>query len=265
MSHDATLFAALLLAAVALMSALWLLQRATGNAGWVDVGWAGGIGAAVIALAFASEGLPARRTLVAGLCGVWSLRLTLHIWRRVRRETEDGRYAALKAAFPRHTQLMLLGFYNLQALLVVLFAIPAWIAMNHPSSALRVWDLLALAIAVVAIAGETVADRQLARFRRDPANRGRTCRDGLWRYSRHPNYFFEWLHWWCYCAITVGVSAFWLTLIGPALMLYLLLNVTGVPPTEAQALRTRGDDYRRYQQTTSAFFPWFPRKEPDRG
>ena len=108
--------------------------------------------------------------------------------------------------------------------------------------------------------GETAADRQLEKFREDPSQRGRTCRAGLWRYSRHPNYFFEWLMWMAYALFAIGSPPWgWLTLGCPAVMLYLLFKVTGIPATEAQALRSRGDDYRQYQQTTNIFVPWFPK------
>ena len=92
-----------------------------------------------------------------------------------------------------------------------------------------------------------------------------TCREGWWRYSRHPNYFFEWLHWWSYVALAVGASYWWLTLLSPAVMLYFLVCVTGIPPTEAQALASRGEDYRQYQRTTSVFIPWFPKERGENG
>jgi steroid 5-alpha reductase family enzyme len=120
-----------------------------------------------------------------------------------------------------------------------------------------------IAVWVASIAGESIADRQLARFRADPAHRGRTCRAGLWRYSRHPNYFFEWLHWFTYVALAVGSPLPWLSLAGPIVMYVFLRWVSGIPFTEAQALRTRGEDYRRYQQSTPLLFPWFPRTAPE--
>ncbi len=96
-----------------------------------------------------------------------------------------------------------------------------------------------------------------------PANRGRTCRRGLWRYSRHPNYFFEWLHWWAYALIAWGAAFVWVTVAAPFVMLVFVLFISGIPPTEARALASRGEDYRRYQRETSAFFPWFPKAEAD--
>jgi steroid 5-alpha reductase family enzyme len=118
---------------------------------------------------------------------------------------------------------------------------------------------LGLAVWLAALTGEGVADRQLNRFRDDPAHRGQTCRDGLWRYSRHPNYFFEWCHWFGYVALAWGSPLAWLSWLGPMLMYVFLRWISGIPFTEQQALRTRGDDYREYQRRTSAFFPWFPK------
>jgi steroid 5-alpha reductase family enzyme len=112
---------------------------------------------------------------------------------------------------------------------------------------------------ILSIVGESIADAQLAKWRKNPANKGRTCRAGLWNYSRHPNYFFEWLHWWFYVPLTITLPFGWLSLALPALMLYFLLRVTGIPYTEMQAIKSRGDDYREYQRTTSAFIPWFPK------
>jgi steroid 5-alpha reductase family enzyme len=108
---------------------------------------------------------------------------------------------------------------------------------------------------MVALTGESIADRQLARFRASPSNRGKVCREGLWRYSRHPNYFFEWFHWWAYAWLAVGSPLWWLPILGVVVMYLFLTRVTGVPPTEAQAIRSRGDAYREYQRTTNAFFP----------
>ena len=120
-----------------------------------------------------------------------------------------------------------------------------------------------------AIYGESVSDRQLAAWKADPANRGKTCRQGLWAVSRHPNYFFEWLHWMAYPVLGLALlgtplAAWWpITLLGPVIMLVLLLQFTGIPYTEKQAIRSRGEDYKKYQREVSKFFPWFVRKEQE--
>ena len=151
-------------------------------------------------------------------------------------------------------------FFQAQASWVVLFSLPFAAAMTAPRVGLDVYDLVGVAVWLMAIVGEAVADAQLARFRAEPSNRGRTCRSGLWRYSRHPNYFFEWTHWFAYVAIAGPTMGAWGAWMGPVVMLAFLYKVTGIPYTEAQALRTRGDDYRRYQAETSAFVPWIPRR-----
>jgi steroid 5-alpha reductase family enzyme len=109
------------------------------------------------------------------------------------------------------------------------------------------------------VTGEAVADRQLGQFRSKPWNRDRVCRDGLWYFSRHPNYFFEWLQWWSYVVMAIGIPGWPLTWIGPVAMGWALVKVTGIPLVEAQALASRGEEYRIYQRTTNAFFPWLPK------
>jgi steroid 5-alpha reductase family enzyme len=244
----------------AVMAVLWWVQRARRDAGVVDVGWAAGLGLLAVLYAVLESGGPQRRLLVAAMAGAWSVRLALYILvNRVIGKPEDGRYRALRAKWGNDAQSRFFVFFQLQALADVIFSIPFLVAMTNPRSGLGAWDLAGVLVWVVAVGGEALADRQLADFRADPANRGRTCRVGLWRASRHPNYFFEWLHWWAYVLVAVGSPCWALTLVGPALMLFFLFKVTGIPATEAQALTSRGDDYRDYQRTTSVFVPWFPR------
>jgi steroid 5-alpha reductase family enzyme len=242
------------------MTVAWIIQLRTNDAGIVDFVWSAGMGLTAIAVALASEGWWARRLLVASMAGAWSFRLAGHIlFDRLLRGEEDGRYRALRESLGRRTQLFLFFFFQAQGLLVVLFQLPLVVAMSRAQPRLDSWDAIGVLVFVVALGGEWVADRQLARFRADPGNRGKTCRAGLWRYSRHPNYFFEWIHWWAYVSIGLVAPAGWLTLLGPALMLLFLFKITGIPATEQQAIKSRGDDYREYQRTTSAFFPWPPR------
>lgn len=242
------------------MAGLWGVQRLRGDAGIVDVAW--GLGVGILGAGFAalsSDGDLARRAVVALLAIVWAARLAGHIALRLVRFPEDGRYQALRAEWGSAAQVRLFWFFQIQAFWSVLFAAPILLAASN-SLPFPAWsDWLGLAVWVVAVSGEGLADRTLSAFRNDPANRGQVCRNGLWRYSRHPNYFFEWLHWWTYVCLAWGGAYGWLALFGPLVMLFFLLKVTGVPPTEAQALKSRGDAYREYQQTTSVFFPWPPR------
>jgi steroid 5-alpha reductase family enzyme len=154
------------------------------------------------------------------------------------------------------------GYFQLQAAAVAAFSLPFLVLIQNPRPAFGFVELAGFFIWIAAISCEAAADQQLARFRARPWNRDRVCRDGLWYYSRHPNYFFEWLHWWSYVVMAIGAPGWPLTLIGPAGMGWALLRVTGVPLAEQQALKTRGADYRRYQQTTNAFVPWLPKRLP---
>lgn len=242
------------------MTGLWFVQRAIRNAGIVDVAWSYGTSLVAVWFALASPGFLPRRLLVAGLALAWGLRLGTYLIRRVLREPEDGRYVALREKWGGRAQVLLFGFFQLQALWAVLFALPIGVAARRPGERFDLLDGLGLLIWLVAVAGESLSDRQLARFRARPENRGKVCRDGIWRYSRHPNYFFEWIHWWSYVAIGIVAPYGWLTLFGPAFMLYFLLRVTGIPPTERRAIQSRGEAYREYQRTTSVFFPLPPRR-----
>jgi steroid 5-alpha reductase family enzyme len=245
------------LGAAIMMTLGWLWQRRRKNAGIVDVLWSLGLAVSAILNGLYGTGSLATRILVAMLGGVWALRLAGHLWIRVRAEPEDGRYRALREYWG-DGQLKWFGLFQFQALLIALFSIPFAAAAANTSPHL-VWVAIALGFWNVSVLGESVADHQLAQFRANFANRGKTCRAGLWRYSRHPNYFFEWLHWFCYVALSLGGPTVWYSLSGPVLMYVFLRWISGVPYTEAQALRTRGEDYREYQRTTSVLVPWPPR------
>lgn len=180
---------------------------------------------------------------------------------RVLTGREDGRYRDLRERFGARINLFHLGFFQFQAVLVVLVSGPfvlAASAMRHEPSWL---DMAGLGLWLAGIIGEATADEQLKRFKRSGASQGKVCRAGLWRYSRHPNYFFEWLIWCSYALVAVQAHRGWLALFAPAFMLLLIMKVTGIPPTERRAVQSRGDEYRKYQRETSAFFPWFPRHE----
>ena len=244
--------------AVVLQAAGWLWQRRHRNAGIVDALWAFGVGGVALLAAALGDGAPAPRIALALLGGLWGLRLATHLWIRVRGEAEDGRYASLRERW-RGDQRKWFAFFQFQALLVVVFALPFVAVARNPVTAVTPWLLAGIAVWIASVAGEALADAQLASFRGDPSNRGRTCRSGLWRYSRHPNYFFEWTHWFAYVLLAVGSPLAWLAWSGPLVMYAFLRWISGIPFTEAQALRTRGEDYREYQRSTPMLFPWFPK------
>lgn len=246
------------LVAAAVMALGWQWQRRRANAGIVDVLWAAGVGGSAAFMAAVGNGAPMTRAVLAILGGAWGIRLAWHLWKRVRGEPEDGRYKYLREHW-KGAQWKFFAFFQFQAFLIVLFALPFAAVAQNPRPSLA-WLLAGSAVWLLSVVGESIADRQLARFRADPANKGRTCREGLWRYSRHPNYFFEWLHWFAYVCLAVGSPLFWLAWSGPLVMYVFLRWISGVPYTEAQALRTRGSEYRDYQRSTPMLIPWFPKR-----
>ena len=248
---------------VVVMTAAWLVQRRTHNAGIVDVIWTASLGLLALFYAAASDGWLPRRVLVAALVGGWSLRLTLHLVERVSSEPEDGRYRALRDAKGAGINAFLFWFFQAQAVLAVLLSLVFLVLCRADVAGWRVQDALAVLLWLGALGGEMIADKQLARWRASESNRGRTCRAGLWRYSRHPNYFFEWLHWLAYPLLGLGLAYGWTLWIAPLVMFLSMRFVTGVPPTEAQAVKSRGDDYRAYQREVNAFFPGPPRADAD--
>ena len=244
-----------------LMAALWAWHLRLRNAAVVDVGWAASLALLAIGYAVVGGGDPTRRWLAGGLMGVWGLRLAVHLYvDRVRGGVaEDARYRELRESWHTHLGVRFFLFFQAQALLAALLSWPVAAAASDARPGLRGVEFAAFVLWTVSVIGETLADHQLARFKADPGNRGRVCRVGLWATSRHPNYFFEWLVWVAYALFASASPWGWLAWGCPALMLYLLFRVTGIPATEAHALRSRGDAYRDYQQTTSAFVPWWPR------
>jgi steroid 5-alpha reductase family enzyme len=265
----AALVLAILLAAGALsaiMALAWHVQGRTGNSGWVDTTWSLGVGfvGAALALMPSQDPWPHwRQLVVAGLVLAWSLRLGLHIAGRSRGAADDPRYNDLARAWGTDARRRMFVFLQAQALVGVVLVCAIVLAAHDPNPALRLQDALGVLLLAFAILGEAKADHQLRAFKA-AANRGKICDTGLWAWSRHPNYFFEWLGWTAYPVIAIDLAGYnpwgWLALAAPGCMYWVLVHASGIPPLEAHMLRARGADYRAYQQRTPAFFPRPPRR-----
>ena len=243
---------------MALMLLLWLIHLRTGNAAIVDAGWAGGLAMLGVLYAALGGGYGLRSALLAVMAAIWGLRLSIYLLTtRIIGHPEEGRYQELRRQWKTNIRFKFLLFFEFQAVLCVLLAVPFLAAARNAAPRISMLEWAGVAIWAVAMVGEAAADAQLSRFKADPSHKGHTCQAGLWRYSRHPNYFFEWLIWMGFALFALDSPGGWWGLLSPALILYFVLRVTGIPATEAQALRTRGDEYRRYQRSTSAFVPWF--------
>ncbi len=241
------------------MSLTFLFCWRKGNFGYVDAVWSYSVGFLALLYFILGDGNTVTHWVALILTLFWSARLGSHILKRVVREEEDGRYQEMRRAWATNLRSKAFVFFQFQAVAASIMSIAPLVLINSAATFGSIADWIGIGIALIALAGEALADRQLSRFRDNPQNKGTTCRVGLWQYSRHPNYFFEWLYWCSFPLLTLGTSIFWITLISPLILLYLILKVTGIPPTERNALKSRGNDYRNYQSDTNAFFPG-PRK-----
>ena len=240
---------------------LYFFARRIDNFGVVDIAWSYSfIVIAVIYAAF-GPGWPVRRALIASMATLWGFRLGTHLLVRIAKKhpEEDGRYRQLRTDWGGVFQLKMAGFFQLQAVSVIFLGYPFLSASSNPGVGIRPLEWAGAGLWLVAISCEALADAQLAWFKRSGSNRGKVCDVGLWRYSRRPNYFFEWLIWVSYFLFASASPWGWLSIASPACILFLLLRVTGIPMTEEQSIRSKGDAYRRYQQRTSAFVPLPPR------
>jgi steroid 5-alpha reductase family enzyme len=259
-----TICAVFVAAALSLvMASAWYVQQNSGKTGWVDVTWSLGVGAVafVVTVWPLGQDWPHwRQMIVAALAATWCLRLGLHISERNRATADDPRYRNLIVQWGSNSARRMFWFLQSQAAVGVILALSIILAAHNPNPQFRFEDLIGLAVLIAAIIGEAIADLQLRAFKNDPANRKAVCDVGLWRWSRHPNYFFEWLSWVAYPIIAIDFSGHnpygWIALIAPACMYWVLVHVSGIPPLEEHMLRSRGELFRAYKTRTRAFFPF---------
>lgn len=237
----------------------WGVQLRTRNGGLVDAVWAVTLGGLAVFYAALGDAPPAVRVAVAAMGGVWGLRLGWHLFLRNWRQPEDWRYAKFRKEWGARADFNMFWFFQFQNLFTLMLSASAFLPLCFREGVPPFECLLfAAAIWIVSVMGEGVADRQMERFRADPANRGQVCRAGLWRWSRHPNYFFECLHWLAYLPLAWGMDLWWVLLGAPLVMAFLLMKMSGVPLMEAEMMR-RKPGYAEYVRTTSALIPWPPR------
>lgn len=245
-----------------IMALVWLWAKKIRNAGVVDVFWALNFPVITFITFFLSDGFEPRKILICGMFILAELRLGIHLWQRVigHLSEEEGRYQQLRKEWGDKADRNFFVFFQFQAVSNVILAIPFFIVTANPSQSISILEYLGAGIWAIAFFGEMIADRQLAEFKKGPKNKGQVCDTGLWYYSRHPNYFFEWVTWLAYFVFALASPWGIVAIISPAIILYLLTRVTGVPNNEEQNLRSKPEAYKKYQETTSAFFPWFKKK-----
>ncbi|HVT32028.1 MAG TPA: DUF1295 domain-containing protein [Rhodanobacteraceae bacterium] len=239
----------------------WLFDRRLRHPALPDLLWAACLSLGALYYGLVAGGALLPRLLVAMMGGIGGFRLFMHLLQRMLVEPAETD-APRRIGASSRDRLRALRRFVAKALSATLFSVPLYVAANNPHDEASGWTLLAAVVYAIGLCGETYADIQLARFRDRPRLRGLACCRGLWRYSRHPNYFFALVHWCSYALLAIGLPwPLWsLTLLAPALTVAMALR--RIPAVEAAALRTRGDNYRAYQRVTSPFVPWLPKGWP---
>jgi steroid 5-alpha reductase family enzyme len=251
-----------------LMAIAWVVEQRTRNSGWIDVVWTCAMGLTGIAgaTALSVSNLSQRQLLVSGMVLLWALRLAAHIAQRTTTIVDDPRYAKLRQQWGASASRNMFGLLQAQALLSVPMLLSIFLAASNPAELFTVMDLVGLVLFCTALAGSSISDLQLVRFKQRKQTAGRVCDVGLWAWSRHPNYFFEWLIWLSFAMMALNFSGTsgsgYLALAGPVCMYWLLRYVSGVPPLENHMLEKYGAEYAAYQKRTSVFVPLPPASTP---
>jgi len=239
------------------MSVVWLLSLRFHNYAFVDVAWSYSFTVvAALAMGLSNQPSPAMWVL-AGMFALHGLRLGTYLFRRTVGHPEEGRYVTLRQTWKKWQKFKFWLFFQMQGLSVLLLVTPLWVTAWKPRE-IGWTTLVGVILFIVGWVGESISDYQLHAFKKQNHKQGAVCNQGLWRYSRHPNYFFECLIWVSFAI----VSAHWAGWISPLIIIYLITSVTGIPPTEQQNILSKGEAYRDYQRTTSALIPLPPRTKP---
>ncbi len=254
------------LAALAIgMTALWVVSVVKRNVAIVDVLWGPAFIIVVVSCLLTRSSPPTPpQTMLAVLVGIWGLRLAIYLGRRNHGKPEDRRYVAMrKKRGPSFWWFSLLQVFGLQGVLAWVISLPLQGALLQATAAWYPLHALGLVLWATGLTFEALGDHQLSKFLANPDNAGKVMDRGLWRYTRHPNYFGDCTVWWGYYAVSLGCGAPWWTIVGPVVMTIFLLRVSGVTLLES-TLRKRRPGYEAYVQRTSAFIPWPPKRAAHR-
>jgi steroid 5-alpha reductase family enzyme len=258
-NHILPLIIYCVLACCFIMFLVWLWAHKLKNAGVVDIFWSYNFAVIAVILLILAPGFETRKLLICGMVIIAGVRLGTHLAVRIVKHlsVEEGRYQQLRKEWAPNPEQKFFFFFQFQAISNVLLAIPFFVVTQNTNPQFSPLEYVGAGLWLISVLGEAIADAQLAAFKKDTKNKGKVCNTGLWGYSRHPNYFFEWLMWVAYFVFALASPYGYLAIISPAIILYLLLKVTGIPATEEQAVRSKGELYKSYQSATSVFIPWF--------
>ncbi|MES3037303.1 MAG: DUF1295 domain-containing protein [Bdellovibrionota bacterium] len=244
-----------------IMAVSWVAAKKVDNYSLVDAVWAFCFMVLTGLFAYLGTGWETRRTVIFIMVGLWSFRLGYFLARRIESHhpKEDSRYLKLREDYGKNVAMRFFLFFQMQAVSVSILTVIFLEIVMNPEPQLHPLEIIGTIVWGLSLLGEAIADGQMSRFKSKPENKGKNCEVGLWKYSRHPNYFFESCIWWGYFIFALGTPGTVYTIYCPLIILFLLLKVTGVPPAEAQSIKSRGQKYRDYQRRTSVFIPWFPK------
>jgi len=242
-----------------IMLLVWIWGTNIKNYSVVDVFWAFNFAVIAVLIWLLADGNETRKAIVCSLAILWSLRLGIHLSQRVlsHLDEEEGRYKQLRKEWANNLNLKFFVFFQMQGISNVLLSIPFFLIALNKNEAVSLVEYIGAAFWLICIIGEGIADWQLKQFKKNPVNKGKVCDVGLWHYSRHPNYFFQLMIWISVLIFALSSPYGWLAVICPLSIGYLIFKVTGIPMTEEQSLRSKGERYKQYQHTTSVFVPWF--------
>lgn len=238
----------------------WWFAGKINNYSLVDAMWALWIGLAGLIYSVFGSGDFEKRIASGTIAMIWGFRLAYHLQKRIRihHPVEDSRYQKLREVWKGRVSSAFFWFFQAQALSVLLLSLPYFL-ITRDSSPWGGFETIGLTISLIGIFGETLSDHQMSKFKSQDNRSSSVCQIGLWRYSRHPNYFFEMVIWIGIYLFACGSEWGWTTFFAPVTITFLLLKVTGIPPTEISALKRKKDAYREYQRTTSPFIPLPPK------
>lgn len=250
-----------LAALIILFTLVWLIQLRTRNAAIIDAVWSMSFPLMTAIYFVLIIGYPPRQWMVLGVVCLWGFRLGLYLLFRTLGHAEDVRYTALREEWGDQQDRRMLSFYYKQAVAAVILSIPFILMMINTTPWITAFEIAGAIICVTGVVGESIADQQLKQFKSVAENKGKIMRSGLWAWSRHPNYFFEWLVWVGFFVMSLSSAWGWTSIFGMLLMYYLLTKRTGIGYTEKQMLKSRGEAFVNYQREVSAFFPRPPKIE----
>ena len=232
----------------------WLISWKRDKYAWVDFFWSSSFLIVVVSLFPSWSRLP--QLLISILFIAWSLRLSSLLFFRIWSKSEDPRYIKLKASWGKNYPFKFLILYLFEALLAAALCLPLYIYALEQDQSLNYWNYAGLLIFAIALIGELISDKQLAQFKKDNIGKNNVCDLGLWKYSRHPNYFFEVTIWFSYGIYCMSTQWWFLGFIPFVIMYIFITKITGVPYAEEQSIKRLGEKYLNYQKKTSVLVPW---------